>query len=91
MQFAALLAKAQQGDAAAQYEAANCYRNGKGVEKNPQEAIRWLDLAAAQGHLQAQLLLADCLMEDADTPQDKTRAAEYYLAAAEQGNAVAQR
>ena len=86
VQFAALLAKAQQGDAAAQYEAANCYRNGKGVEKNPQEAIRWLDLAAAQGHLQAQLLLADCLMEDADTPQDKTRAAEYYLAAAEQGN-----
>ena len=46
-----LLAKAQCGDADAQFEIGNRYRHGvRGVNKDHIEATRWLSLASGQGH-----------------------------------------
>lgn len=44
---------AELGYAEAQYYVALCYENGDLVEKNHEEALKWLRLAAAQGHRDA--------------------------------------
>lgn len=36
-----------------------CYKDGKGVEQNDEEAFRWLRLAARQEHEGAQKLLRE--------------------------------
>ncbi len=45
--------RAEAGNASAQYELAMRYLNGKGVEKNPAEARKWLTAAAKQGYVWA--------------------------------------
>jgi uncharacterized membrane protein YhaH (DUF805 family) len=48
-------AAAEKGDAEAQYKIAFAHATGaNGGEKNPAEALRWLERAANQGHLAAQ-------------------------------------
>ena len=42
------------GDKDAQYELAQAYFNGEGVEQSYKEAAKWYTLSAAQGHTQAQ-------------------------------------
>ena len=49
------------GDANAQYNLARMHLEGAGVEKDGREAVRWLNLAAAKGHLQAEALLGQTL------------------------------
>lgn len=58
--FKALLEKAKQGDVTAQVEVAECYYDGKGVEKSYTEAVKWFRKAAEQGNASAQKNLADC-------------------------------
>ena len=41
---------ADQGDAAAQFRLGLAYRTGRGVEKSDEEAARWYQKAADQGH-----------------------------------------
>ena len=43
------LKAADQGEVEAQISLASCYRAGKGVERDPREALRWSRMAAAQG------------------------------------------
>ncbi len=43
---------AQNGNAEAQFKLAKSYYNGKGVEKDDAEAVKWLKKTAAQGHAQ---------------------------------------
>ncbi len=46
-----LRAKADRGDAAAQYSLGQMYSNGdEGLPKDPEQAVRWWRLAAEQGH-----------------------------------------
>ena len=45
--------------APAQYSLARMYIDGRGVRKNPARAREWLAAAAAQGHVEAQRLLAE--------------------------------
>ena len=52
-----LFEKAQDGDAQAQYELANCYLKGNGVKKDPAKAFTWYKQAAAQGHERAKMAL----------------------------------
>lgn len=47
------LQSAELGYAEAQYYIALCYENGDQVERNHEEALKWLRLAAAQGHRDA--------------------------------------
>jgi len=49
------------GDANAQYNLARMHLEGAGVGKDGREAIRWLNLAAGKGHLQAEALLGETL------------------------------
>lgn len=44
---------AELGYAEAQYYVALCYENGDFVERNREEALKWLRMAAAQGHQDA--------------------------------------
>ena len=50
---------AEMGDADAQYELAERYNNGEGVEKDVNTAIDWYLKAAGQGHAEAQYELAE--------------------------------
>ena len=47
----------KQGVKEAQYTLGSCYREGNGVPRCEQQAARWLCLAAANGHAEAQALL----------------------------------
>lgn len=48
---------AEQGHSGAQYKLGNCYRNGKGVPKDKDEAIKWYHKAAANGNIKAKAIL----------------------------------
>ncbi len=61
------------------------YMSGVCVEKNTKQAKRWLQIAAQQGHADAQLALAR-LYE----PQEPQAAAAWYAQAAQQGHPEAQ-
>lgn len=65
--------RAEAGNASAQYELAMRYLNGKGVEKNPAEARKWLAAAAKQDYVWAkkkleELEAAGVLTAPADLP-----------------------
>jgi TPR repeat protein len=51
---------AEEGDPAAQYILAGCYKYGDGVEENPVEAVRWFRIAAENGDKHAQRSLGLC-------------------------------
>ena len=44
-----LIAKAEKGDAKAQYDLGICYYNGKGVEQSKTQAIFWFKKACKNG------------------------------------------
>ena len=54
----ALLVKAGQGDAVAQYELAEAYNKGQGVERDTSAAAEWYRKAAEQDHSDAQFALS---------------------------------
>ena len=88
--FAALLAKAEQGDAEAQNEVGICYINGQGVERDDTQAAEWFHKAAGQGLASAQHNLGLCYFEGRGVERDDAQAAEWFRKAAEQGDANAQ-
>jgi TPR repeat protein len=51
--FEMLYPLAAAGNAQAQYTLGYLYANGLGVEKNDQQAMNWIQRAAAQGHKKA--------------------------------------
>ncbi len=50
------------------------------------EAFRWFDMAARQGDLESQILLADTFLSGEDVPKNERRAAAYLEMAARQGD-----
>jgi TPR repeat protein len=85
-----LLAKAQAGDAAAEFQIGFDYANGKGVTKNFTEAASWYRKAAMQGNADAQSLLGVLYRNGHGVPQDYGEAVLWCRKAAMQGNAFAQ-
>ena len=80
------LAKAEQGDAKAQYELGlDVYE-----KKNYTQSAKWLRKAAEQGHAGAQYGLGSMYYNGQGVPQDYSQAANWYLKAAEQGSPMAQ-
>lgn len=61
--FAAIKAKAEQGDAAAQNNLGQCYFIGKGVDKNDTIAFYWFKESAKNGNHTGQTNLARCLCD----------------------------
>ena len=86
----ALRAKAEQGDAQAQFNLGFRYNNGEGVPQDDAEAVKWYRLAAEQGHASAQNNLGVMYDNGQGVPQDDAEAIKWYRLAAEQGVARAQ-
>jgi localization factor PodJL len=77
------------GDAAAAYEIALRFAEGRGAPVNLAEAARWFERAAGKGLALAQFRYASMLEKGQGVKKDLNRARELYLAAAAKGNAKA--
>ena len=81
---------AEQGDADAQALLAEVYYNGRGVERDYAEALRWARLAAEQGNVRGQSLLGVAYYGGNGVDRDPAEAARWARLAAEQGDAGGQ-
>lgn len=82
-------AKAEAGDAAAQFALGLRFAEGRDRPRDFKLAAQWLEKSASQGFAKAQYRLATLYERGLGTPRDIRRAIGLYLAAAEQGNARA--
>ena len=71
-------AKAEQGDAQAQFNLGFCYDNGMGVVKDEAEAVKWYRKAAEQGDAKAQVHLGIWYDDGTGVVKDETKAAKGY-------------
>jgi predicted small lipoprotein YifL len=83
-------AKAEAGDAKAQYNLGVMYRTGQGVEQDFKEAVNWYRKAADQGDVEAQFTLGLMYDTGEGVEQDFKEAVKWYQNAADQGYADAQ-
>ncbi|MGD0859799.1 MAG: tetratricopeptide repeat protein [Terracidiphilus sp.] len=94
---AALLAKANAGDAASQVQVGDGYAAGRGLLRNVKQvaedyrqAAGWYRKAAEQGSIAGELRLAALYRDGKGVVRDMAQAAEWYRKAAEQGDVGAQ-
>lgn len=66
------------------------YMEGRGVERNPAEAVRWPHLAAEQGYVVAQLDLGYLYGVGQGVPQDDAEALRWFRRAADPVHATSQ-
>ena len=85
-----LLAKAINGDAAAQLDLGEMYYQGGEVPKDYAEALTWFRKAAAQGLPEAQSNIGLMYCQGEGVPQDYAEAMNWFQRAASHGYAVAQ-
>ena len=85
-----LRAKAEAGNAIAQFNLGVMYASGQGVPQDDAEAVRWYQLAADQGHAKAQNNLGIMYANGTGIPQDDAEAVRWLQLAADQGYAPAQ-
>ena len=89
--FAELLReRAKAGDPEFQRWVGLCYFYGFDIEKNYIEHVKWLKLAAEQGHAGAQCDLGYAFKYGLGVEQDLNKAVKLYRRAVDQGNATAQ-
>jgi len=84
-----LRAAAMAGDAAAAFEVATRYADGRGVPPSNEQAARWLERAAKQGLAPAQFRLGGLYEKGVGVKKDLATARDFYIAAAEKGNGKA--
>jgi len=77
------------GNAAAQYDLAARYLEGRGVSRDLKLAAEFFEKSAAQGFAQAQYRLGSMYEKGVGVERDFGRARKYYVSAAEAGNARA--
>ena len=77
------------GDAAAAYEVAIRFAEGRGVPVSMEEAARWYERAASKGLVPAQFRYASLLEKGQGVKKDMVQARRLYLAAAGKGNGKA--
>jgi localization factor PodJL len=80
---------AMAGDAAAAYEVAARFAEGRGVPVSLEDAARWYERAANKGLAPAQFRYASMLEKGQGVKKDLAQARRLYLAAAAQGNGKA--
>ena len=73
-------------DVQCQYELAQRYHQGKGVEKNVAEAVKWYELGARQRFHNAYVTLGTLYEDGEDVAKDWGKAIFWYHKAAQQGN-----
>ena len=86
---AALLPKAESGDAVAQFNLARQYALGEGMAINREKFIHWCRIAADQGLPEAQFTLGCCYRRGLVVPQDEVSGRRLLEAAAAAGFAPA--
>lgn len=86
----ALLEKAKQGDAEAQYALAVVFDTGDGLPEDDKKAIEWYRRAAAQGHMHAQHNLGISYANGEGVERNVVQAVLWYRQAAAQGNTNSQ-
>jgi hypothetical protein len=84
------IARAESGDADAQYGLAVMYRAGIGLAKDAGKSAKWCRKAAEQGHVKAQWNLAVIYKNGKGVEKDLKEAVKWHRKAAEQGYAYAQ-
>ena len=82
--------RAEEGDAAGQFELGDIHYKGKGVPLDYDEALKWYRKAAEQGDATAQYNLALMYFKGVGVPKDDAEAVKWYRKAAEQGHANGQ-
>ncbi|MGR9106635.1 MAG: tetratricopeptide repeat protein [Gammaproteobacteria bacterium] len=80
---------AEEGDSMAQYFVGQMYRKGDGVEKNPEEAVRWYRQAAAQQNQLALFNLAWMYDSGEGVEHSPQEAIAWYAKAARMGDPYA--
>jgi len=79
---AALRALAEEGDAAAQFALGTMYRDGRGMDQDYAEALRWWQSAAEQGLVDAQYALGNIYAGGSGVAKDPIMAYMWYGIAA---------
>jgi TPR repeat protein len=87
--FEATKARAEAGDASAQYNLGLMYANGIGVARNDQVAAIFYRLAASQGISDAQVILGFMYRDGRGVAKNNSRAYVWFSVAAAQGDAIA--
>ncbi|MFT4689365.1 MAG: hypothetical protein ACI9OD_001572 [Limisphaerales bacterium] len=87
--FASTKAKAEQGEAIAQFNLGWMYEKGLGVIKDETEAAKWYRKAADQGYVSAQSSLGGMYAEGGGVIKDEVRAYMWFLIAGSNGNEIA--
>ena len=77
------------GNAAAAYEVATRFAEGRGVPADPEEAARWYERAASKGLAPAEFRYASLLEKGRGVKKNIGQARRLYVAAAAQGHAKA--
>ncbi len=90
MNFEELLAKAEKGDAEAQYQLGCCYYEGDGVEQNYEQAVYWWTKSAEQGNIDAQFNLGNCFYFGEGIEKNFKQAVNWYTKSAKHGDSYAQ-
>ena len=80
---------AELGDALAQYNLGQMYRQGKEVSQDYQEAFRWYRLAAEQGIAEAQYALGWMYAKGGGVKQDYKEADKWWRLATAKGDSLA--
>lgn len=80
---------ADKGEARAQFNIGQLYREGKGVPADPFQAAQWYEKAAKQGHALAQYNLGFQYETGLGIAQDLLTARSWYAAAARQNLPIA--
>ena len=88
--FESTKARAEAGDAQAQWSLGVMYIRGEGVAKNDQEGVRWTRLAAEQSLARGQRNLGILYSTGTGVAENDQEAVKWYRLAAEQGDATAQ-
>ncbi|HKW31243.1 MAG TPA: tetratricopeptide repeat-containing serine protease family protein [Verrucomicrobiae bacterium] len=83
-------AKAEKGDAIAEYNLGVMYENGQDVSRDYTEAMKWYRKSAGQGYLDAQNNLGGMYFKGEGAPQDFVEAAKWYRKVAIRGDAGGQ-
>jgi uncharacterized protein len=87
----ALLRKAADAEIGeAQHALGVLYLEGRGVTRDPAEAVRWFGKAARNGNLAGEVEYAILLFNGDGVPADESAAAKAFRRAAAKGNAIAQ-
>lgn len=81
---------AEEDDPCSQFVLGAMYLDGRGIDRNYEEAVRWFQLAAEQGHPSGQLNLGLMYELGRGVGKSGAEALRWFRAAAEQGSASGQ-